>query len=502
MPVLHPEFWRLLSPEWVLVAFGIVFLILSAVKGGRSLRVGTGALALAGFLVALVLTLQTLWAIPPGAHVSALSGLDGGVGLWVDAYSQSFKVVFLLGAILATLLSFKHLDVMAAWTGEYFTFLTFSVFGMMVMASGADLLTLWVGLETMALAVYVLAAYLRRDEKSVEGATKYFLLGAFSSGLYLYGTSLIYGVTGTVHLSAVKAFLASRIQAGGLESLGFPLAAGVVILAAALLFKAALVPFHWWTPDAYEGAATPITGFMSVAPKAAAFAMAIRIFAAGLLPLSATWTGVLGVVAVLTMIWGNVAAMVQDNVKRMLAYSSIAHAGYVLIGLVASGRTATDQGIEAALLYLLVYAFMNLGAFGLILYLQREGSAGDRMEDFDGLIHRSPWAAVLMIFFLLSLGGIPPMAGFVAKLMIFYSAVSASLYLLAVVLAVTSVVSLYYYFRLVYRMFLRDPQALPAPRAGWTLAAGLWICGAATLAFGLYGQPLITWAARISLLGR
>jgi NADH-quinone oxidoreductase subunit N len=500
MAVLHPDFWRLLSPEWTTVAFGILFLVLAAVRGGAALRRGAAVLALAAFAVALILCFQTLAALPPGARVAALTGLDGSVGLTVDAFSQSFKVVCLLGAALSVLLSFKHLDLRNAWTGEYLAFLTLSVFGMMVMASGADLLTLWVGLETMALSVYVLAAYLRRDLKSVEGATKYFLLGALSSGLYLYGASLLYGATGTVHLQGIREVLAARLAQG--EGLGFPLAAGVVTLAAALLFKAALVPFHWWTPDAYEGAPTPITAFMSVAPKAAAFAMALRIFLGGLEPLAPTWTGVLGMVAILTMFWGNVAAMLQDNVKRMLAYSSIAHAGYILIGLVASGKTGTDQGVAASLLYLLVYAFMNVGAFGIILYLEREGSGGDRMEDFEGLIRRSPWAAVLMIFFLLSLGGIPPMAGFLAKLMIFYAAVSARLYLLAVVLAVTSVISLYYYFRVVFRMFLKETEESAVPRAGAPLLAGLLICGAVTLAAGLYGQPFLDWAARATLLAR
>ena len=501
MPVLHPDFWRLLSPEWVLVCFGTIFLILSALPGGRSLRVGTGALAILGGLVALVLCFQTLAALPPGGSVAVLTGLDGSVGLVVDGFSQVLKIIFLVGALLTFLSSFKHLDVERAWTGEYFTFITFALFGMMVMASGRDLLTLWVGLETMALPVYVLAAYLRRREGSVEGATKYFLLGAVSSGFYLYGTSLIYGVTGTVQLDQIRAALLERMAQGGLEALGFPLGAGLVILAVALLFKAALVPFHWWTPDAYEGAATPVTAFMSVAPKAAAFAMLLRIFVVGLMPVSHVWVGLLSFVALLTMVWGNVAAMLQNNVKRMLAYSSIAHAGYILVGLVAAGRTGTNQGIEAMVFYLLVYAFMNVGAFGLVLYIQRDGSEGDRLEDFDGLVRRSPLLAVLMIFFLLSLAGIPPMAGFLGKLVIFYAAVAAKLYLLAVVLAVTSVISLYYYWRVVYHMFLREEaKDLPAPKAGRPLALALGVCGAAVLVMGLYGQPFLSWASQAILL--
>jgi NADH-quinone oxidoreductase subunit N len=499
MPTLSPAFWHLCSPELVLVCFGTLFLILSAIPGGRSLRLGIGVLSLAGFLVALVLTFQTLGVLGPGMRVNVLVGLNGSVSLVVDGFSQVFKVIFLLGGLLTVLVSFKHLDLEKAWTGEYFTFLTFAVFGMMVMASGVDLLTLWVGLETMALSVYVLAAYLRREEHSVEGATKYFLLGAFSSGLYLYGASLIYGATGTVHLTALKTTIEGRLKGGGLEAVGFPLAAGLVVLSVALLFKAALVPFHWWTPDAYEGAPTPIAGFMSVAPKAAAFAMALRIFVEGFMPLSPAWTDLLSLVAILTMIWGNVAAMLQENVKRMLAYSSIAHAGYILVGLVAAGKTGSNAGIAAVAFYLLVYAFMNIGAFSLVLYLQREGSAGDRLDDFDGLIRRSPAMAVLMIFFLLSLGGIPPMAGFLGKLMIFYSAVEAKLYLLAVVLAVTSVVSLYYYYRIVLRMFLKEEER-PASEAGRPLGLALGLCGLAVLAIGLYGQPFLSWAAQAVLL--
>ena len=495
MPVLHPEFWRLLSPEWVLVLFGTIFLLLSAVPGGKNLRVGIGVLSMAGFLVALALTFQTLAALGPGVRVPVLVGLGGDVGLVVDPFSQVLKVIFLIGAVLTVLMSFKSLELEKAWTGEYFTFITFAVFGMMVMASGNDLLTLWVGLETMALSVYVLAAYLRRNEHSVEGATKYFLLGALSSGFYLYGASLIYGATGSVNLSVIRAAVAG-------QPIGFPLGAGIVILAVALLFKAALVPFHWWTPDAYEGAITPITGFMSVAPKAAAFAMALRIFVVGLMPLADKWVGVLGMVAILTMFWGNIAAMLQNNVKRMLAYSSIAHAGYILIGLVATGATGTDQGVRAVVFYLLAYAFMNLGAFGLVLYLQRDGSAGDTFEDFDGLIRRRPWMASLMVVFLLSLGGIPPTAGFMGKLLIFYAAVTAKQYLLAVVLAVTSVIGMYYYFRLILHMFLKDAEKPAEVQAGRPLTAALTICGTFVLVIGLWGQPFVEWVSRVGLTAK
>lgn len=500
MPILHPDFWRLLSPEWVLVLFGTIFMLLSALPGGKKLRMGIGVLSAAGMAVALVLCFQTLAALGPGMKVPVLVGLGGDVGLVVDAFSQILKVIILIGGILTVLMSFKSLEEEKAWTGEYFTFVTFAIFGMMIMASGNDLLTLWVGLETMALSVYVLAAYLRRKEHSVEGATKYFLLGAFSSGFYLYGASLIYGATGSVHLDAIRQALAAKVAQGGMEAIGFPLGAGIVIMAVALLFKAALVPFHWWTPDAYEGAITPITGFMSVAPKAAAFAMALRIFVAGLTPVSEKWVALLSLVAIVTMFWGNIAAMLQQNVKRMLAYSSVAHAGYFLVGLIATGKAGTDRGVQAVVYYLLAYAFMNMGAFGLVIYLQREGSAGDSFEDFNDLIRRRPAVAVLMILFLLSLGGIPPLAGFMGKFLIFSAAVTAKLYLLAVVLAVTSVIGMYYYFRLILHMFLKDNEKPAEVRAGRPLALALALCGAGVLVAGIYAQPFLDWIGRAGLV--
>lgn len=497
---LNPAFWNLVSPEIIIVCFGVIFLLMSAVKAPDSFKEAIGWLSLLGFALTLVLTLQVLWGIGT-QRVVALSTSAGYASLVIDPFSQIFKAIILIGAMVTVLLSFKSLKVNKALTGEYFTLLTFAVFGMMVMASGADLLTLWVGLETMALSVYVLAAYLRRDEKSVEGAFKYFLLGAVSSGFYLYGASFIYGAVGSVQLDAIRQTLVTRIADGGIEALGFPFVAGLVLLSVALLFKAALVPFHWWTPDAYEGAATPITGFMSVAPKAAAFAMMLRIFIEGLGPASVFWVGLLSTVAIATMIWGNIAAMLQDNVKRMLAYSSIAHAGYVLVAVVAAGSAPMSGGVSAAVFYLFAYLFMNLGAFGLVLYLERDGSAGDKVSDFNGLIHRRPVAAIAMIIFLLSLGGIPPTAGFIGKFLVFKAAVNAGLYGLAVVLAVTSVISLYYYYRIVMSMFLKDAEAKEPVSAGWPLGVALSISVVVVLGLGLYAQPVLDWTAKAMLGG-
>jgi NADH-quinone oxidoreductase subunit N len=502
MPQLHPLFWHLLSPELMLAGFGVLFVILSALPGGRPLKRGIGGLCLLGLVLVLILTLQSSFIIGE-ARVDLLNSLPesgGWASLTVDPFSQAFKVIFLLGAILTVLMSFKHLEAEDAETGEFYTLITFAVLGMMVMASGRDLLTLWVGLETMALSVYVLAAYLRRREGSVEGALKYFLLGALSSGFYLYGVSFIYGATGSVHLDAIR--LALALSPPSLATLGLPLTLGLILLAVALLFKAALVPFHWWTPDAYEGAPTAITAFMSVAPKAAAFAMALRIFVDGLLPLGVFWSDLLAAVSLITMVWGNVAAMVQTNVKRMLAYSSIAHAGYALIGLAAAGTSVMGKvdpgpGVRATLFYLIAYTFMNVGAFCLILYLQRRGFQGDRLEDFSGLIHKSPAMALFMILFLLSLAGIPPTAGFVGKLQLFLAAVAVKRYVLAAAGILTSVVSLYYYFRIVLQMCLKDETPPVRGTLGYTLGAAVYASLAATLALGLYAQPVLVWLGRI-----
>ena len=502
MPTISPAFWHLLSPEILLLSFGVLFLILSAVPSPKELKRGIGGLCLLGFLLTLVLTIQTLHMLNGGSMdlLKCLPQSGGYVSLSATPFSQIFKAVFLVAAIITVLMSFKHLDLEDAVTGEYYTFMNFAVLGMMIMASGRDLLTLWVGLETMALSVYVLAAYLKRNSSSIEGAVKYFLLGAVSSGFYLYGASFIYGATGSLHLDAIRFHLSSKIAMGGISSIGFPMGVGLLIISVAMLFKAALVPFHWWTPDAYEGAATPITAFMSVAPKAAAFALALRIFIEGFGPVSAAWTGLLAIVAIVTMVWGNVGAMLQNNVKRMLAYSSIAHAGYTLIGLIASGVTGNNSGIRASLFYLLVYTFMNLGAFAVIIFLQREDTAGDRIEDFSGLIHRNPAIAIFMLIFLLSLAGIPPTAGFVGKLQLFNAAVEAKLWALAVIGILTSVISLYYYFRIVYTMFLREEVPSGTPRLGFSLGAAVGINLVATLAIGLYAQPLVVWVSSVSLL--
>ncbi|OFV82382.1 MAG: hypothetical protein A2Y78_15890 [Acidobacteria bacterium RBG_13_68_16] len=345
----------------------------------------------------------------------------------------------------------------------------------------------------MALSTYVLAGYFRREVKSHEAAAKYFVLGALSSGILLYGLSLVYGTTGTLDL----AVLANTLRTGGAPTATL---VGVALLACGFLFKVAAVPFHVWTPDVYEGAPTPITAFMSVGPKAAAFAMFLRVFLGGFAPLDDQWRWFVGAAAALTMVWGNIAALTQDNVKRMLAYSSIAHAGYALVGLVAGG----PGGVQSVLFYMLVYTVTNMGAFGFVVMLESRGYAGETVQDYAGLARKHPLAAFGMLLFMLSLGGIPPTAGFMGKLYLFAAAVNAGYVWLVVVAVLMSAVSLYYYFRIVLQMYLRDgEEAQPASlvEAPWTERV-IWACGLAVLIIGVLPAPFLDAArATVGVLG-
>jgi NADH-quinone oxidoreductase subunit N len=363
----------------------------------------------------------------------------------------------------------------------------------MTMASGTNLATIYVGLELMALSTYVLAGYFRREVKSHEAAAKYFVLGALSSGVLLYGLSLVYGTTGTLDL----AIMANTLKSGGAPTATL---VGVALMACGFLFKVAAVPFHVWTPDVYEGAPTPITAFMSVGPKAAAFAIFLRVFLGGFAPLDDQWRWLVGAAAALTMVWGNIAALTQDNVKRMLAYSSIAHAGYALVGLVAGG----PGGVQSVLFYMLVYTVTNIGAFGFVVMLESRGYAGETVQDYAGLARKHPLAAFGMLLFMLSLGGIPPTAGFMGKLYLFAAAVNAGYVWLVVVAVLMSAVSLYYYFRIVLQMYLRDSEeAQPASliEAPWTERV-IWACGLAVLIIGVLPAPFLDAArATVGVLG-
>jgi NADH-quinone oxidoreductase subunit N len=433
----------------------------------------------------------------------------------IDTYAVAFKLIFLIGAALSILLSIRYLEEEGEQRGEYYGLILFSVVGMMFMASGADLLMLFIALELMAISIYILVGYLRRDKKSNEASMKYFLLGAFSSGVLLYGISLIYGITGSTNLADIANALPTVISPefrplGGdaPSDMRYMLLIGMVLMAAGMFFKVAAVPFHMWAPDAYEGAPTSITAFMSVAVKAASFAMFGRIFLYGIpnlregiagTPNLPGWAVLLGVVAAITIVWGNLAALTQQNTKRLLAYSSISHAGYTLLGLIAGNGT----GYTGFIIYLLIYTIMNLGVFGCIIALRRRGIIGDRMEDLNGLMRKAPWLTVMMTIFLLSLGGIPPTAGFIGKFYLFAGLIETGnvwMVRLAVLAVLMSAVSLYYYIRFIRAMYIEsetqpEPVKLAAP-----LHIALGLAAILVLYIGIFPQRVIDFTRKAGIV--
>ena len=466
------DFYYIL-PEIVVTGGALVVLLLSVVTPRRDdvlLGVSLATVAAGLYWVAAF----------AGLDVTASKGL-----LAIDGFAAFFKVVALGSAAVTMLMSSPYLRVEGLRAGEYYFLILCATLGMMFMASGMDLITLFIGLETMAVSFYVLAGYLKPNPRSNEAAVKYFLLGAFSLGVLLYGMSILYGVTGTTGLEGTAAALAGQDSSP-------LLVLAVVLVAAGMGFKIAAVPFHMWAPDVYEGAPTPVTAFLSVGSKAASFAMLVRIFMEGLPSLGAEWTALFWGLAVVTMTVGNIAALTQSNLKRMLAYSSIAHAGYLLMGVVAG----TQRGVAAMLVYVGVYLFMQLGAFAVVAAMRRSDVVGDELKDLTGLSRRSPMMAFAMLFFMLSLGGIPPTAGFMGKVWLFGAAIDAGFVWLAVIAVANSAVSLYYYLRVVVFMWINDetaPAASPLT-LGPAMTAALVVAVVGTVVFGLYPQFLFSSA--------
>jgi NADH-quinone oxidoreductase subunit N len=433
----------------------------------------------------------------------AASNAPGSPGmlrtLLIDRFAIYFFYLFLAATAIAILMSVRYLEIEHENHGEYYALMLLSVAGMMCMAGGFDIVLIFIGLELMAMSTYVLVGFLRRDRRSNEAALKYFLLGAFSSGIFAYGLSLFYGLAGSTNLAVINHEVARRFAD--------PQYKPVVIIAlittlTGLLFKIAAVPFHQWAPDAYEGAPTSITGFMSVAVKAAGWAMMLRILIVGLMPLREIWTPMLVFVAIATMTGGNLAALTQTNTKRLLAYSSISHVGYMLLGLVAGTVTElSPDGLKGILIYLLVYTFMNLGAFGVITALRHRHVIGDELDDLDGLYSRAPVEAVLMLVFLISLAGIPPLAGFWGKYFIFLSLIESGHYVLAGLGVIYSVFGLYYYLKMANAMFMRQPeQGQEKLPISLSMRVGIAVAGIATLYIGLLPNTfieLVNWALGI-----
>ena len=413
----------------------------------------------------------------------------------IDHFAIYFFYLFLAATAIAILMSVRYLEIEEESHGEYYALMLLSVAGMMCMASGFDIVLIFIGLELMAISTYVLVGFLRRDRRSNEAALKYVLLGAFSSGIFAYGLSLLYGLCGSTNLAVIHQELIHRAAD--------PQYRPVAIIALAttltgLLFKIAAIPFHQWAPDAYEGAPTSITGFMSVAVKAAGWAMLLRILIVGLMPLRAIWVPILVFVSIATMTGANLAALTQTNTKRLLAYSSIAHVGYMLLGLIAGTAAELNaDGIKGILIYLLVYTFMNLGAFAVITSLRHRNVIGDELDDLNGLYSRAPVEAVLMLVFLLSLAGIPPLAGFWGKYFIFLSLIETKHYVLAGLGVLYSVFGLYYYLKMANAMFMRQAEKgeerLPV---SYAMRGALGLTGLATLYIGIMPNrfiELVNW---------
>jgi NADH-quinone oxidoreductase subunit N len=439
-------------------------------------RMPIGPLGIIGLLGAAVATLL-LW-----NHNTVSFGV-----VVADNFGLFVTGVLILIGILSIALSGPTIEREGLPGGEYYALMLFSLAGMILMAMASDLLVIFLALEVLSLGVYVLTGIRRDSPTATEASLKYFLLGAFASAFFLYGIAFAYGVSGSTRLDRLGALIAAQATAPAPMQL---LAMGLLLVGFA--FKVSVVPFHMWTPDAYEGAPSPVTGFMSTGVKAAAFAAFARVFLSALGPLHVEWSGVLWGLAAATMILGTVVGVAQANVKRMLAYSSIAHGGYLLVALIS----ANDMGKGAILFYLLTYAVTNVGAFGIIGLLETRERANDQVRDYAGLWYQSPGIALLMTIFLLSLGGFPPFGGFIAKWYVFAAAMNAGYSWLAIIGVLTSVISVFFYLRVIVMMYMTPNAApltlLPVPKIA---AAALVVSAAIVFYLGVLPTQVIDWAA-------
>jgi NADH-quinone oxidoreductase subunit N len=411
--------------------------------------------------------------------------------LWiVDEYSTFFHALFIFIAAMTTLISIDYLRRQNLEHAEYYALLLLATAGMLVMAGSNELMMIFIGLEILSIATYVMAGFRRTDLRSNEAALKYFLLGSFASAFFLYGVALIFGAAGSTNLISIAAALTEPNIHGGLVYLS------AALILVALCFKVAVAPFHIWAPDVYEGAPTPITGFMSVGPKAAGFAVLFRIFVTAFPLIETRWVEIMGVLAAITMILGNVIAVVQPNIKRMLAYSSIAHAGYIAVAFTAN----SGRGSSAALFYTLAYATMSLGAFAIVTILGRGEDAKVKLADYAGLASKRPGLAALLSLFLLSLAGVPFTAGFTGKFLIFRSAVESGFTSLAVIGVLTTVVSFYYYLYVIVQMYMKEPtEDFADVRLSIGIGAALVIAAAGTLYLGLLPAKILEWTSSAAL---
>lgn len=470
-------------PEIILTVFGTLLMVIDPLVRGRSSHVfgNLSLLALLGGIGGSIYAYTTA----PGTAFSGMISVDG--------FATFFRVLVMTVGILTVLPSFRFLDRQTAETGEYHALLLFSIVGQSIMVSANDLIVIFIGLEISSIASYILAGYFRDDKRANEAAIKYFLLGSFATAFFLYGVALIYGATGSINLSIVHAVITG---ANAPSNVFIGLAASLMFVG--LGFKVSAAPFQVWAPDVYQGAPTPVSAFLSAGPKAAAFAILLRIFMTAFAPIGSGWEPVIWAAALLSMTIGNFAALLQSNVKRLLAYSSIAHAGYVLVAL----TSRSDTGVAAAMFYLAAYGFMNVGAFAVVSHLSGKGEQYQSVEDFAGLAQKQPLTAAMLTIFLLSLIGVPLTGGFFGKFYIFKAALESHLYWLTVLGLLNSAVAAYYYLRILVMMYMRDPSEAVnrTEPLSFGLRAALILPALGTLFLGIFPTWVLDFAGRSSAL--
>ncbi len=482
-----------LAPLITVIATAILVVIVDMIRPGDDRL--AGAAGVVGLLAALILVVGV------GSDTNPVLG-----GTYIrDPLTALLDATFIGVALLTILIAPAYLRPRGLPLGEYTATLLFAISGAMVIAGAKDLLILFLGLELLVLPGYMLAGYAKRDGYSTEGAIKYFLLGSFSSAIFLFGLAFTWGFTGTTSIADVAATV------GALSGISAGLAMGLALLTVGVAFKIAAVPFHYWTPDAYQGSPTPVTGYLSVGPKVAAFALILRLFVEALGPLQGDIVNVVIILSTLTMTLGNLVAITQDNIKRMLAYSSIAHTGYMMVGLAAygaapAGSPAAEQGLQGLLFYTVAYAFMNIGAFAVVTALQGRPGVTSQISSFAGLGRRAPMAGAVMTLFLLSLTGIPPTAGFFAKALVILAAVEAGGWasVLAVIAVLNAAVAAFYYLRVVVYMYMREaPEDAKPLTDSWPMRLGLVVAAVGTLVLGILPGillPSAQAAAQVLLL--
>jgi len=455
----------LLVPEIVLVAAALGLLLVA-----RRLERARAAATLVVLTAGAAMAAGFAWPSPEAGFGGILAG---------DGYARFFDVLFLATLATSTLLSIRHVDSDRVRPGEFYALLLLAATGMLLAASAMDLIVLYLSLELMTLCSYVLVGITREKKASIEGAVKYFLLGSFASAILLYGIALTYGITGATGFTS--------IASGATENTGNPLLlSGVVLVVLGLAFKIAAVPFHAWAPDAYQGASAPVAAFLASGSKAAGLAALVRVCMVGFAPEHGLWSNVLIALAAMSILLGSLVALSQTNMKRLLAYSSISHAGYALLGLIAG----TPDGASATMMYSFVYAFMTLGAFGIVIALDRRG---ENLSDYHGLARTNPGAAALMFLFLLSLTGIPPTAGFAAKFAVILSVVGQGHVGLAVLAVLCSVISAFFYLRIAVYMYMTDPEGEAPGRFPSTVSAALLVAALVTIIGGVLPDTLAAW---------